>query len=271
MSREIATDLTVRRLGRADAEALTMVWLHGLTDSGSGWPSAERHWGATYAIVTLDQRGHGTSPRFTEEQLAGHPGEVMVTDAVAVLEQLASPVVLVGHSLGGAVALTVAVRRPDLVRALVLEDPAPLGPADPERVPHRGREFLEGVRDSMAAQDDADLLGLRRAKHPGWADDELLASGIAEQQMDVAYLAAGAFKPLTPWTELFAEVRVPTLVVSGDVDGDVVVTDEVEQGIARIANPAVGLVRIAGAEHCIRRDRPAAFFEAVDAFLSSLR
>lgn len=246
-----------------------MVWLHGLTDSGSGWPSAERHWAARYAIVALDQRGHGTSPRFTAEQLAGHPGELMVDDAIAVLEQLPAPVVLVGHSLGGAVALTVGVRRPDLVRALVLEDPAPLGPGDAERVPHRGAEFLEGVRESLEARDEADLLRRRRDKHPTWADDELLASGIAEQQMDLDYLAAGAFKPTTPWTELFAQVRVPTLLLSGDVDGDVVVTEEVERGVARIANPAVDLVRVAGAEHCIRRERPAEFFATVDAFLDS--
>lgn len=264
---DLDTDLTVRRAGRPAGEAPTMVFLHGLTDSGSGWPSAERHWGSTYSLVAIDQRGHGTSPRFTTEQLDAHPGEVMVEDALKILEQLDTPVVLVGHSLGGAVALACAVRRPELVRALVLEDPAPLGPDDRQVAPDRGDEFLAGVRESLDARDEQELLAIRRAKHPDWAEDELLASGIAERQMDLLYLTRGDFKPTTPWTELFPAVEVPTLVVSGDATAEVCIGPEVEAGLGRIANPRVRLVRIAGAAHCIRREQPEAFFAAVDDFL----
>lgn len=268
MTDHLETDLAVRRTGRPSGEAPEMMWLHGLTDSGSGWPGAERHWGATYAILAVDQRGHGSSPRFTPEQLGSHPGDVMVDDALRLLEQLPSPPVLVGHSLGGAVALTATVRRPDLVRALVLEDPAPLGPEDTQRNPARGLEFLAGVRDSLAATTDEELLEVRRKAHPDWPEDELLPTGKAEQQMDLEYLALGDLKPSPRWPELFEQVRVPTLVVSGDRMDEVCITDTVEQGLGRIANPAVRLARVPGAGHCIRREQPAAFYEAVDGFLS---
>lgn len=268
MTRPIDTDLTLRRSG--DPDGPPMVFLHGLTDSGAGWPGAEQHWGPTYSVLALDQRGHGTSPRFTDEQLRAHPGEVMVDDAIRVLEQLDAPVVLLGHSLGGAVALAAGVRRPELVRGLVLEDPAPLGPDDPQQDRARGAEFLDGLRDSREARDDDALLAVRRAAHPDWPENELLVTGRAEKQVDVRYLAHGDLKPTTRWPELFARVRVPTLLVTGDRLDEVVVTEELERGILDLGNPAVEVVRLAGAAHCVRREAPEGYYATVDAFLSHL-
>lgn len=271
MSQQIHTDLTLRRAGRPPGEAPTMVFLHGLTDSGSGWPGAERHWGSTYSILAWDQRGHGTSPRFTGAQLRAHPGEVMVADATGILEQLADPPVVVGHSLGGAVALTVAVRRPELVRALVLEDPAPLGPDEQQRDATSGADFLAGVEASLSAEDDEELFAIRKQAHPGWPEDELLVTGRAEQQVDLRYLAQGDFKPTTRWPELFATARVPTLVLSGDDLAAVIMTDEVERAINEIGNAHVRFVRIPAAGHCVRREHPHAFYDAVDTFLATVR
>lgn len=264
---DLRTDLVVTRYGQPAGAAPTMLFLHGLTDSGRAWPEAVRHWADSYAIVAVDQRGHGSSPRFTREQLDARPGEVMVDDATTVLEQLGSPPVVVGHSLGGAVALTIGVRRPELVRALVLEDPAPLGPGDAGADPARGERFVAGVRQSRETADDDILLDLRRELHPSWPDSELLATGRAERQVDLDYLARGDIKPSPPWNELFAAVEVPVLVVSGDPDGDVCVTDEMEQGIERLGRPNVTLTRVRGAEHCIRREQPERFYAVVDEWL----
>jgi pimeloyl-ACP methyl ester carboxylesterase len=266
---DLDTDLVVRQHGRSPSQAPSLVFLHGLTDSGSGWPGAVRHWESDYSILTADARGHGESPRFDEKQLEAHPGEVMVADTIHLLEQLRQPPVLIGHSLGGAVALATAVRRPDLVRAVVLEDPAPLGRDERQRDSARGEEHLAGVRESIAARDDGDLTALRRAKHPGWPEDELLVTGHAEQQMDTDYLAYGDFKPTTPWPELFEGLTVPTLVVTGDAAEGICVTPEMERGITGLGNPSVQLVRIPGAGHCVRRDQPEPFYEVVDAFLAA--
>jgi pimeloyl-ACP methyl ester carboxylesterase len=269
MANRLATDLAVRWYGRPRNEAPTMVFLHGLTDSGEGWPEAVRHWENHYAILSIDQRGHGSSPRFTEEQLAAHPGDVMVDDLVAILEQLRSATVLIGHSLGGAVALTAAVRRPDLVRGVVLEDPAPRGPDDPQRDPSRGRELLAGVQGSRDAGDDDALRRLRREQHPSWPESELLVTGRAEQQMDHAYLEHGDLKPTTPWTELLPELTVAALIVYGDAGDEVCVDEEMRQGIQEIGNTNVTLCRIEGAGHCVRREQPEQFYAVVDDWLRS--
>jgi pimeloyl-ACP methyl ester carboxylesterase len=245
-----------------------MLWLPGLTDSGAGWPEAVRHWEDRFAIVALDQRGHGESPRFTDEQLAGHPGDVMVDDALAVLEQL-GPAVVIGHSLGGAVAVTAAVRRPELVRALVLEDPAPLGPDEQQRSDRGREEFLAGLQESIEAPDDDALLAVRRRQHPDWPESELLVTGRAEQQLDRRYLAHGDLKPSMRWPGLFEKVSVPTLVISGDRPEEVVVDEAFEKGIASAGNPLVRMVRVAGAGHCIRRENPPEYYRLVDEFLTA--
>ena len=263
---DLTTDLTVHRHGRPPGSAPTVLLLHGLTDSADGWADALARWGEDYAIVAVDQRGHGTSPRFTPEQREAHPGEVMVDDALRVVEQLDRPVVI-GHSLGGAVALDVGVRRPDLVRGLVLEDPAPVGPDEPVHNASRGAEYLAGLQASRDAADDEELYRLRKETHPDWPEAELLPTGKAEQQMDTEYLENGEWKPLTPGPELFAQVRVPTLVVSGDREDELCIDDTVERGLAEIGNPVVTLVRVPGAGHCVRRDQTEGYHQVVDPWL----
>lgn len=262
------TGLTVHRHGPTPDVAPTLLLLHGLTDSGEGWPEAVRHWQDRWAIVAPDQRGHGQSPRFTQEQLGRHPGEVMVEDAVALLEALPTPPVVVGHSLGGAVAWTVAVRRPELVRGVVLEDPAPLGPDEPQADPAHGTAFLEGVERSRSAPDDETLLRQRREDHPDWPESELLVTGRAEQQMDLDYLARGDLKPSERWPELVDGVRVPMLVLTGDSMDEVCVDRRMEDALR--AADGVEVLRIPGAGHCVRREQPEAYYQAVDRWLAAL-
>jgi pimeloyl-ACP methyl ester carboxylesterase len=264
---QLDTDLAVRHHGREHGTAPTLLFLHGLTDSGSGWPGAVAHWAPTYSVLAVDQRGHGESPRFTDEQLERHPGEVMVEDAVALLARLEEPPVVVGHSLGGAVALTCAVRRPDLVRALVLEDPAPLGEGQPQVDRGQAAALLDGVRRSLGAAGEADLVRIRREAHPDWAEDELLATGRGEQQMDLRYLRHGDFKPTTTWQRLFTELAVPSLVLTGDELDEVCIDETVEKGLRDLGNPRVTLARIQGAGHCVRREQPDRFYALVDAWL----
>ena len=267
------TDLTLVAHGRPLGEAPVLLLLHGLTDSGAGWTEAVRHWQDRFAVLAVDHRGHGESPRFTAEQLAGHPGDLMVDDTLGVLEQLPEPPVVLGHSLGGAVALTAAVRRPELVRALVLEDPATLGPHEPQRDTTRSQSWVSALEPSRSAPDDDALLALRRSVHPDWPESELIETGRAEQQTDLAYLANGDLKPSVRWPELFAAVSVPTLVLSGDAATrmpELCVDDDVERGLVAAGNPHLRFARVPGAGHCIRRDQPARFYAAADGWLAEL-
>jgi pimeloyl-ACP methyl ester carboxylesterase len=260
------TDVVVHHSGLEQGPDLLLV--HGLTDSSGGWAQAVAHWGRSYRVTTLDLRGHGESPRFTADQLARHPGDLMVEDVVGVVRRLDRPVV-VGHSLGGAIALTVGARHPDLVRALVLEDPAPRSPEEPQRLTGRGRQYLDELAPSRTAGTDEQLTDVRREQHPDWPEEELLATGRAEQQIQDDYLLRGDWKPTAPWTELLEQLTVPALLVTGDVLDEVVVSPEMEEGM-RAASPLLEVRRLEGAGHCVRRDRQDVFYTVVDEWLASL-
>jgi pimeloyl-ACP methyl ester carboxylesterase len=260
------TAIVVHHSGLEDGPDLLLV--HGLTDSSGGWGQAVAHWSTSYRVTTLDLRGHGESPRFTDEQLDAHPGDLMVEDVVEVVRALDRPVVI-GHSLGGAIALAVGARHPELVRALVLEDPAPRGPEEPQALPERGRQYLDELAPSRAAGDDEQLVTVRREQHPGWPEEELLSTGRAEQRIQDDYLLRGDWKPTEPWTEVLGRLTVPALLVTGDVLDEVVVSPEMEEGM-RAASALLEVRRLEGAGHCVRRDRQDVFYTVVDEWLASL-
>lgn len=104
----------------------TLLLLHGVT---SRWqvflnvmPALSQRW----HVVAADLRGHGRSGR-----AEGRYGLMdYASDVIALLRHLGDgPTVLLGHSLGAMISIGVASEAPDLVRAVVLEDP-PLGAFD---------------------------------------------------------------------------------------------------------------------------------------------
>jgi pimeloyl-ACP methyl ester carboxylesterase len=111
--------LHVAEDGNPDGPAV--LFLHGITSCTDTWDWALPDLVATHRVLRLDFRGHGDSAR--AEGTYGFTN--CVADAIAAIEQLgAAPAVLVGHSLGGGTAAAVAQQRPDLVKAVLLEDPA---------------------------------------------------------------------------------------------------------------------------------------------------
>jgi pimeloyl-ACP methyl ester carboxylesterase len=261
-------ELVVHFFGVPDPAARTLVLLHGITDSGSSWGDAVTRWRGTYRIAALDAPGHGQSPRFTAAQLADEPAEQMYAATIAAIERIGAgsgPAILVGHSMGGAMAAAVTARRPDLVAAVVLEDPAWLPPLDspadaalPARWAADRRRFIEDPAGTLAAE---------RQAHPGWPEIELEPWAEAKRETDPAFLALGrdVLAMRDPWTELAARLRRPTLVVTGT---DETIVPRSSAIIKAIANPAIEVVVVDGAGHCVRRDRGDAFHAVVDRWIA---
>ncbi|MGC4173750.1 alpha/beta fold hydrolase [Demequina sp.] len=250
------TDLVVHHHGTPGAPRVIL--LHGLTDAGSNWPDLFEHWGSQWDIWAVDLRGHGDSPRFTADQLLRAP-EVMREDVARILDAQSAPVVLVGHSLGGLLALWGALDRPDAVRALVVEDPAQ---------PAKGRtpnpEFVrpnEEFLDEMADPDRyAAKMKAMRQETP-WTDAEIEAWGPAKLQVDRNYVREGLFFDDDEWESRFAALTMPTLVV-------IPPTTPMAPDMALVPNPLVEVAVIPESGHCVRRDQPARYFAAVDTFLT---
>jgi pimeloyl-ACP methyl ester carboxylesterase len=267
-----AADRTHRWSGPADPHVPTIVLLHGLGDSGDCWPDAVRRWSPDYRVVGVDLLGHGRAPRFTPEQLASaDPMEAMYAAAEATVSRVASTrggqVLVVGHSMGGGIAGALAARRPDLVSAVVLEDPAWRDPA--ERVQPRAvvHERVEECR--QFAEDPAGQLEKGRADNPTWPEVELAPWVESKAQVDLDFLDLGIANLLDPWDDIVATIGLPALVLLAERGGPV--TPAVRVRAAEVANPLVDIRVVEGAGHCIRRDRPDAFHALVDPWLAAHR
>ena len=114
----VSQDLNVHRYG-PDGPAQILA-VHGLTGHGQRWQTlATRHL-AGVSILAPDLLGHGRSSWAAPWTLDANVAAL----ADLLVREAAHPVLVVGHSFGGAIALKLAAARPDLVGSLVLLDPA---------------------------------------------------------------------------------------------------------------------------------------------------
>lgn len=99
-----------------------LVLLHGLFGQGKNWLTAAKTLSSEFRVVMVDLPNHGRSG-WTEDFSYAE-----MSDAVAELIRTggSEPVSLLGHSMGGKVAMAVALRNPDLVSKLVVEDVSPV-------------------------------------------------------------------------------------------------------------------------------------------------
>jgi len=116
--------LAYRIGGPADGTAVVL--LHGMAGCSDTWDGvAGTLIAAGRRVIALDLRGHGHSAR-----AASYPLDDFSTDLTTLLDQLElAQVDLVGHSLGGFIALSVAAQQPQRIRRLLIED-APAPPRD---------------------------------------------------------------------------------------------------------------------------------------------
>lgn len=141
-TRDVTVDGTRLRVidtGRGPA----VVFIHGFAASIYSWRhQLEPVMAAGHRVVAFDNRGFG----FSERPRRGHANGDYARLVVALLDSLGiGDAVLVGHSMGGAIAAEVALAFPGRVRGLVLIDPAGYGPIA-ARVVH-----WPGLRDLGAA------------------------------------------------------------------------------------------------------------------------
>jgi pimeloyl-ACP methyl ester carboxylesterase len=267
--------LHLRWSGRPDADAPTLVLLHGITNSGAIWVDAVRRWSDAYRIVAIDALGHGLSERFTHEELAGEGADAgagatgaLVSTTIEALDEIVAgsgPVVLYGHSMGGAMASVVAVRRPDLLLGVLLEDPA-WKAETLEAEASRAAGWLELIREH---RDDPDGSIAEALADPdfGWPVTEIPPWVHARAQVDERFIAIGRSEMRESWQELATALVVPTLLVTGT--DEVIVDDELRRQLDEIGNPQLQVAVVDGAGHSTRRDRTEAFHAVADPWIAA--
>ena len=113
----VAVDLSFNEIGAGTP----LVILHGLFGSKRNWSSIARILGEQRRVFTVDLRNHGQSPWDPSHDYASLADDV----ARFIEERVGSPAAVLGHSMGGKVAMILALTRPELVERLIVVDIAP--------------------------------------------------------------------------------------------------------------------------------------------------
>ena len=151
--------LAVRTLGEAGP---WVVFVPGLFGQGKNWTTIAKGLSDGHRVALVDLPNHGHSP-WTDRVDYLDMAELLATE----LDHLGEPVTLVGHSMGGKVAMQLALRRPELLRALVVVDVAPADyPAkggrtdDPDEEASPFAAYIDAMRaldlDALQTRGDAD-------------------------------------------------------------------------------------------------------------------
>ena len=242
-------------------ESAPVVLIHGWASSSAYWdPLAEKLLAAGNRVWIADLPGY-------------HPGETLPSGftwtldsaaaalAVALESRHSGPVHLVGHSLGGSVALTLAANHPHLASTLALVGMVPAPP----------NEDFRSMLQSQWKQGFIDAETRSRCMeawygHLSAEDDELLGRGF-----DVPFeilgpsgeAAMAGVEPSVP-----GRIRAPVLVLAGTADR-VRSTDQMAAFVK--AGPRRRLRLVPGAGHSVHWEQPAESAEALREFWSTSR
>ena len=235
--------------------------LHGLYGSGSNWNSHAKWLAERFTVILADLRNHGRSPHHPD---MSYPAQA--ADLAALLDrlQLESALVL-GHSMGGKAAMTLALQYPERVRALIAADIAPVA------YRHDHGEIIEALRR-------LDLQGLRSREDADAALAADISTGMVRQFL-LTNLQRGPegyswripldiLADQLPLIEGFPSIEGryegPALFVHGTASD--YLTAESEPAV-RKHFPAAEIAPITGAGHWLHVEKPESFADTLRAFL----
>jgi pimeloyl-ACP methyl ester carboxylesterase len=119
-------DIRIAYQVTGEPSAPPMVLLHALGERGSDWAPVTPAFAERHRVYAPDLRGHGDT-----DWPGDYSFRLMRDDVIGLLDVIGlRQVILVGHSMGAAVAYLVTIARPDLVARLVIEDASPAFPRD---------------------------------------------------------------------------------------------------------------------------------------------
>jgi len=243
-----------------------LVILHGGPADRRDWSEEIGLLAHRWRVLIPDLRGHGRSS-WPEDRAYGY--DRFVADAKSFIEAIGEPVILIGHSWGGMAAIGVAGSYPELVRAVVLEDPGHLSDAvgvntDP----------YSDVRDLLRS--GASLEGLIAEYSKGAYNMDAVTArvrAVQSQALDPEYLTT-----IIEWTQfdefdpesVASQITAPVLLMHADPDHGMVVLPDSGAERLRASIPDCTYVRMVGAGHQIRRTTPTQFRRVLFDFLDTV-
>lgn len=248
-----------------------LVLLHGIATDRHIWDLVTPLLAADRRVVAVDLPGFGGSPPAGEEfeldQVAAQIAEGLAEHGIG------GPFDLVGHSLGGGVALTLAAQVPGMVRRLMLVAPAGLNPLSPRIAGMLAFAADAVIAARRSAAPLSDLAWGRRLLLRGVvADGAELAPSLARRMVQASGTAvrtAAALRTIASvdLRPLLTACPAPLGVIWGEADQTMPIGTVAEVTDQR---PEAQVVRLPGVGHAPMVERPAMFVEALEWLLDVL-
>lgn len=254
--------LYVREYHGQDRDARLLL-LHGIGDWGEDLAHFADSLNSDGRFWAPDLRGHGFSQRHSAYRLPDYVGDI--ADLVTRLNQ---PLVIYGHSLGGLIGLYVAHQLPDLVQAVICEDPP---------IFHLEQSIRERPAVLAAFQATRDLL------QQGLDPAQLLRHLVQEApQRDLPALRSRAQQWLRMdprvWDPVVADalcrdlalpqLRCPLSILAADSSRGAAMLED-DEALARRISKQCTITRCPGAGHQLRKSHSAVAREVIEAALSA--
>jgi 2-succinyl-6-hydroxy-2,4-cyclohexadiene-1-carboxylate synthase len=259
-------DINLEKVGDGPA----LVLLHGFTGSAATWREHSQIFAQDHLVIAVDALGHGLSDspadptRYTFPQLAA--------DFVALLDELGiEQTALLGYSMGGRMALYLALTAPERISKLVLESASPGLASEADR---QVRAESDNALAGRIEREGIEAFVNYWEKLPLWQSQSQLSEAVRASQhaqrlhnnpRGLANSLRGAGTGVQPslWDRL-GELKIPTLLVAGEHDPKFcAIARQMQEKI-----PQARLEIVSGAGHAVHLERPDEFDNLVKDFLA---
>lgn len=245
-----------------DTEKTPLLIAHGLFGSAKNWRAIARRMSSDRLVIAVDMRNHGDSPRFPTNS---YPD--MAEDLAKVLESavIRRPAHVLGHSMGGKTAMTLALTRPDLIDRLIVADIAPVAYS------HTQMHLVDAMRAidlrSLKTRSDADRQLQTQVDDRGVRAFLLQSLDVREQRWRINLdVLAEDMDKILGFPSFETRFDGPSLFLAGALS-DYVQRDA--RGLIKTLFPNAFFAKIPGAGHWLHADNPEAFVAAVETFLKA--
>jgi pimeloyl-ACP methyl ester carboxylesterase len=233
---------------------------HGLFGSARNWGVIAKRLASDRQVIAVDMRNHGASPWSDD-----HSYPALADDLAEVIAASGGPMDVVGHSMGGKAAMTLALNHPDRLRRLVVADIAPVAYG------HSQMQFVEAMR----------AVDLQHVSRRSEAEAQLAALGVDAglqsfftQSLDIPGrrwrlnldALADQMGQILGFPEIDTAWPGPTLFLSGGASDYVLPT---HRDRIRHLFPQARFAKLPGAGHWLHAEQPRPFEAAVRTFLDA--
>ena len=248
-----------------------LMLLHGFTGSSASWWPLRDELDQHFRTFAIDVIGHGAS--CAPDDPNRYAFARVLDDLAEIARALAlGPAIWLGYSMGGRVALGLALRHPEFVSALVMESATPGIRNDQERATRRAADEMladqiegHGIEAFVAGWEDLPMWdSQRQLPEPTLARQRAIRSNHSAVGLANSLRGMGQGAQPSYWDDL-ATLQMPVLVIAGGLDTKYArIAQEMH---ALLPNPTLAIATNAG--HAVHLETPSFFVDRVIEFAAS--